>query len=208
MAKNIFVVINSESKIWVDIFKTKYKGWHPCDIPTLPSSSWYDKSISNSASLLKANFKILSRNSFVLDLRRDHCILDLSIIHKPTFLNMSLPLDNVSFVDILDNNSFNTNILENIFGNDLNWDWVRKIKIDSLTDKFWVWGPQNIHTSIASSIYTFLKCDYANQTLLIGWHSIWNLIVMPRIKTFVWKLAHGKLVTDVCLYILNSGSYA
>lgn len=29
MAKNIFPILNFENKIWVEIFKDKYKNWHP-----------------------------------------------------------------------------------------------------------------------------------------------------------------------------------
>lgn len=29
MAKNIFAILNSENKTWVEIFKGKYKNWHP-----------------------------------------------------------------------------------------------------------------------------------------------------------------------------------
>lgn len=43
----------------------------------------------------------------------------------------------------------------------------------------------------------------ANHGVWKGWHSIWKLGVMPRIKIFVWKLSHGKLITGVYLYHLN-----
>lgn len=37
------------------------------------------------------------------------------------------------------------------------------------------------------------------------WDCIWKLPIIPRIKTFVWKLSHGKLVKGAYLYHLNIG---
>ncbi|XP_039128406.1 uncharacterized protein LOC120264644 [Dioscorea cayenensis subsp. rotundata] len=38
-----------------------------------------------------------------------------------------------------------------------------------------------------------------------GWNLIWKLLVPPRVKIFVWKLAHGKLPTGNYLYNINIG---
>lgn len=49
------------------------------------------------------------------------------------------------FTKILSSNSFNLNIMENLFGKNLDWDWISKIRIDFSADNVWVWDPSNHH---------------------------------------------------------------
>lgn len=143
----------------MDIFKNKYRGWHLWETPTIPNSSWFYKSISKTASFLKPNLKILSYKTVALDLWKDPCIFDLPIMLKPTCLNMSISLEEDGFTGLLDNNSLNFDLLENLFGYNLNWDWINRIIIDSWNDNPCVWGPKNSHTSIASLVYSYMKSD-------------------------------------------------
>lgn len=150
MAKHIFSILNMDNRLWVDIFNIKYKDWHPWKIPYFPRSSWFFKSISNSAILLKNNLQIISCNPLSVDLWKDPYLLDIPVSFKPTFLNMDGLLENISFSDLIIGNSFSQISLENIFGFSLNWDWIDRIKIDPLCSNLWVWGPQNNLTSITS----------------------------------------------------------
>ncbi|XP_039123400.1 uncharacterized protein LOC120260021 [Dioscorea cayenensis subsp. rotundata] len=36
-----------------------------------------------------------------------------------------------------------------------------------------------------------------------GWNHIWKFMVIPRVKVFLWKVAHGKLPNGAYLYNLN-----
>lgn len=76
MAKNIFAILDSDNKIWVDIFKDKYHGWHPWKHHSPARSSWFFKSICNTSDFLRANFKIISLNSNGLDWWTDPWIMD------------------------------------------------------------------------------------------------------------------------------------
>lgn len=138
IAKNIFVILDFDSKLWVDIFKIKYQDWHPWNLKKLPNSSSFYKPILNSADFLKANFKILVCNPLNLNLFMDPCIMDMPIMFKPTYLNMNYSLLDLPFTEIISNNSFNLDILENFFGKNLEWDWISKIRIDFSADNVWV----------------------------------------------------------------------
>ncbi|XP_039141285.1 uncharacterized protein LOC120278609 [Dioscorea cayenensis subsp. rotundata] len=64
------------------------------------------------------------------------------------------------------------------------------------------------NASVASTVYNHLSrnlCSTYSSNSWIGWHEIWRLPVIPRIKVHIWKLAHGKLSTYSYLYNLNIG---
>lgn len=90
MDKNIFDILNSSSKIWVDIFKLKYMNWHPWNFGKTNSSSWFFKSTCCSTDFIKLHYRILITNPSYLSLMNDPWLLDLPISHKPTFLNMEI----------------------------------------------------------------------------------------------------------------------
>lgn len=205
MAKNIFSILNSNNKIWVDVFKHKYLNWSPWNIVSTRHSSWFFKSISRIALSLKTNFKILFANPLELDMWRDICFLDLPIIYKPTFLNMSIDFENLSFSDFLINDKFNNDFICNNFGPNLDWDWINSIKISFDSPNHWVWGPRSLNINTVDAVYDHLVTHDSNSWH--GWDSIWKLCVLPRTKFFIWKLALGKLPTGAYLYDLNIGLF-
>lgn len=127
--------------------------------------------------------------------------MDLPILFKPTYLNMSSDFENLNFADFLYNGSLNTSLIHNIFGYNLDWEWINNIRFDFTSQKFWVWGPHFLRATIASAVYDFLVSSDPNPWP--GWNYIWKLCVLPRIKTFVQKLAHGKLPTGDDFYGLD-----
>lgn len=70
----------------------------------------------------------------------DPCILDIPVIHKPTYLNMDLDFEDLQFNDFIANDGFNMPALENVFPNNLNEDWLKNIKIDHSNGNLWVWA--------------------------------------------------------------------
>lgn len=58
--KKYFSILNSENKIWVDIFKYKYNDWHVWNPGKMALSSWFYKSIYNSTDFLKFYFRLIS----------------------------------------------------------------------------------------------------------------------------------------------------
>ncbi|XP_039123366.1 uncharacterized protein LOC120259982 [Dioscorea cayenensis subsp. rotundata] len=116
---------------------------------------------------------------------------------------MDFNLDNMNFSDIIQVDSLNPTLIHNIFGLNLDWDWITSIRFDVNTHNHWVWGPISLRTSVAATVYDCLVSS--DPSPWPGWNYIWKLCVLPRIKTFIWKLAHGKLPTSDYLYSLNIG---
>lgn len=85
----------------------------------------------------------------------------------------------------------------------MDWEWINNIKIDFDAHNHWVWRPRSLNTSTTSVVYDHLvSCDLHPWP---GWGHIWILCVLPRTKTFIWKLAYGRLPTGAYLYDLNIG---
>ncbi|XP_039135862.1 uncharacterized protein LOC120273306 [Dioscorea cayenensis subsp. rotundata] len=207
MAKNVFDILNSVDKLWVSIFNFKYAEWKIWN-PVKPKfSSWFYHSICRTANYLKPNLKMITCNPNFTDLWNDACIFDLPISQKPTYLNMTLNLENFQFRDLIDRNGFCLDSLTNIFGNEINWDDVNKRNICFDNKNFWIWNQRSFKTSIAFSVYEHLCRTSGPDDLWTGWAFIWKLRVIPRVKTFIWKLAHGKLPTGALLYHLNIGPF-
>lgn len=45
--------------------------------------------------------------------------MDISIAYKPTYINMDLMLDDITFAELLVNNALNSHSLENLLGTNL-----------------------------------------------------------------------------------------
>lgn len=152
----------------------------------------------------KMNFKILSTNSHNLELWKDPCIMDVPIMSEPTFLNMSLVFENLDFFNILTQNRFNVEYLNIILG----WIWIGiGLLISRLTmiPIPFGFGAHTLKPSIAPTVYDYPSFRDSNPWP--SWQHIWKLCVLPRIKTFIWKLAHGNLPISAYLYDLNIGPY-
>lgn len=68
-----------------------------------------------------------------------------------------------------------------------------------------IWFLNASQASTVSVIYSFLNERHCCYGPWPGWKKIWKLDVPPRVKTFVWKLAHSKLPTCDIFYNLNFG---
>ncbi|XP_039128912.1 uncharacterized protein LOC120265056 [Dioscorea cayenensis subsp. rotundata] len=207
MAKNIFDILNSVNKLWVDIFKLKYHGWHVWNPANVSQSSWFYKSICNSANFIKPNLRILSCNPTSVDFLHDPCLLDLPFSKKPTFLNMSADLEDLHFSDLCTTSALCFASVGNLLGHYLNWDLIGKITISRDSPNRWVWGSLTSKSSTASAVYHDSNCLHNSSDTWLGWSEIWKLVVLPHTKSFIWKLAHGKLATGAFLYSLNIGPF-
>lgn len=131
MAKNIFGLLNSDNKIWVYILKTKYGDWNVWNMGHFSHTSWFFKSVCKITEVLKTNFKISARNPLSLDLWKDPCIMDIPINMKPTYINMDIIHENLSFVDLISHDTFDIDALVNIFSSNLDWNWISNINAHS-----------------------------------------------------------------------------
>lgn len=114
-------------------------------------------------------------------------------------------LEELSFTSFLNSNGLCTDALENVFGNSLDWNWIEKIKINEVERNLWVWRHHSHRASIASTVYDHDLDFKSFDEPWLGWPIIWKPPMMPRIKFFLWKLAHGRLSTGDCLYHINIG---
>lgn len=208
MAKNIFAILNSDNKLWVDIFKDKYKNWHPWINESIPGSSWFYKSICNSADFLKHNLSIKSVHPSCVDWLRDPCLLNLPINHKPTFIDMDLDLSNFHFFDFFVNDSINATLLNLTFGNNLNLEVPQRFAIDHAVNPLWIWASPTHKTILAASVYDTISSNAMCSNPWDGRNQIWKLCAILRVKFFIWKLIHGKLSTSALLYRLNIGPFS
>lgn len=185
MIKNIFNILNSENKIWVDIFKNKYGNWTVWNKNDVTQTFWFYKSICSTIEVSKSNFKIISCNPFQTDIWKDPCIVDLPIALKPTFLNKDISLDNLNIDDILYQVNFHFNSL-NIY-----WERISKIINDPTSQNTWIWTSFSLKASTASVVYDYLNKNTDNPWK--AWHQIWNLCVISHIKVLFGNLFMGRL---------------
>lgn len=89
---------------------------------------------------------------------------------------------------------------KNLFGPLVDDDWINKISIDPSSNNEWIWWPCSLKATIAHAIYDHLNGNMIGQTSLKGWHYIWKLRSIPKVKLFIWKMGHGKLPTGSYLY--------
>lgn len=106
--------------------------------------------------------------------------MDLPIMGKPTFLNISIDFENFVFSDFLINDSFNIKFVQSIFGPNLDWDWINNINIDFEAQNHWIRRPRTFKTYTASVVYDHLVSGDKNPWS--GWDHIWKLCVLPRPK--------------------------
>lgn len=78
---------------------------------------------------------------------------------KPTYLNMDIPMNDLAFSEICNADSLNLDAISHFFGNNLDWDWIKNIRIDSTIGNRWGWGPTNHCASIVSSVYSCHTTD-------------------------------------------------
>ncbi|XP_039120499.1 uncharacterized protein LOC120256866 [Dioscorea cayenensis subsp. rotundata] len=120
---------------------------------------------------------------------------------------MDLNFENLNINDFLDNNVFNANFLRIAFGNSMDLDFISNVSFTETNVNQWVWAYHSHNATISSTVYNHINSSCADTDNWKGWDLIWKLSVVPRIKTFIWKLAHDKLTTGVYLYNLNIGPY-
>lgn len=101
--------------------------------------------------------------------------------------------------------TFNPYACSTIFGEDLNRIQFNDIVFDTDAANEWVWRPLSSKAMTVATIYDYLNSEHLDMHTWNGWNFIWKLKVVPRVKVFIWKLAHGKLPTRSYLYNLNLG---
>lgn len=78
--------------------------------------------------------------------------------------------------------------------------------INNESNNYWVWEPSASTYSIASAVYLWLNSDQQGEVdCWGGWHYLWKLRAIPKVKVFVWRMLHGRTPTFAFLHKLNIG---
>lgn len=105
---------------------------------------------------------------------------------------MDLNVDELTVDELLVNSSWNMNALNQLFG----FIWESPIishgKICTECNNHWVWFPALKGNKISSTIYSFFNSNHAMDSDWKGWSNIWKLNIIPKAKTFIWLLSHGR----------------
>lgn len=129
MAKNVFSYLNHHDAIWVGILINKYRivnFWND----TIPvNCSWFFRGMWHTANLIKPQLWLYNFNPDLTDLLTHPWYFELPLAFKPTYLNMDINLDLMSLSDFFLDNNWNVNLLHDVFGEFLNFDYL-------ITDKF------------------------------------------------------------------------
>lgn len=100
-------------------------------------------------------------------------------MHKPTFINMDLAHADLYFNNFFVDNGLNSSVLNLVFGNNLNMDWLNSFKIDHSIDYFSIWASPTHNTSIAASVYYSISSNNNCHDSWDGWNQIWKFCVIP-----------------------------
>lgn len=121
---------------------------------------------------------------------------------------MDLSIEDAHPSDLLDESSFHLPSLNMLLGINLNLDWIKCIKLEPSFNCHWVWASPEHKTTILAMVYDHFNMNRNIDEPWSSWTHIWKLALIPRVKTFIWKLAHGKLTTGALLYQLNIGPFS
>lgn len=203
-AKHVFSIANNSDKIWVSIFRQKYHNWNIWNNTSSAKTSDFFKAISKTATFLGPYFKLSVCNPNYTNVCNDPWILDIPLNRKPTFFSMDYNI-NLNIHSFISDSSFNLHTCSDFFGGDLNNVCLNDVVFDTSYSNDWVWLPNSSNVKTVTAVYNFINSDGAALPPWAGWNQIWKLMVIPRIKLFVWKVAHGKLPISASLYNLNPG---
>ncbi|XP_039134322.1 uncharacterized protein LOC120271710 [Dioscorea cayenensis subsp. rotundata] len=204
MAKHAFSIANNSDKIWVSIFLHKYPNWRIWNNCSQSSVSSLHKAISKTMFVLKPNFHLATCNPNLVNVWEDPWILDLPLKYKPTFINMNVT-DTLAVTSFISEGTYNLNACSELFGGNLSRVVLNDSIFDTNASNDWVWRPISSKATTVATVYDFVNSGGTSHLNWTGWQAIWKLMVVPRVKVFMWKLAHGKLPTAAYLFNLNIG---
>ncbi|XP_039132267.1 LOW QUALITY PROTEIN: uncharacterized protein LOC120269045 [Dioscorea cayenensis subsp. rotundata] len=114
---------------------------------------------------------------------------------KPTYLNMNANLELLSISDLLIDNAWNMNLLHDMFGDFLNFDYLTPDKSSHCDGNWWVWYPKSKNHRLTFMVYTHFNGAVNNIDPWVGWRFLWRLKIASRPKHFFWLLLHNGIKT-------------
>jgi len=84
----------------------------------------------------------------------DPWYFEIPLAFKPTYLNMEIDYANIHMSDLLNDNFWNYNRLQTIFGSYLNDNIICQSQINYDQGNRWVWFPKSKETNLYAMIYS------------------------------------------------------
>lgn len=108
-------------------------------------------------------------------------------------------LEELHFLNLLDCNGFCSATLGNLFGNNLDWNWLKNIKFNDFANNLWGWRMHSCKASVAFTTYEHaISLDSLDDSWM-GWSVIWKLPILPHAKVFLcsWENYYWRvLISD------------
>lgn len=205
MSKNIFKYLNNFDCLWVDILHSKYGDINFWRDSAPARCSWFFRGLCNSAICIRKFCKIKSVNPTRTSLLWDPWLFDIPIGLKPTYLNMNVDFEQISFTDILDIAQWPSNDINPVISNLDFTTIMNSVSFDPHNVNHWIWMPKASSTKLASAVYHTLNNQSVASDSWVGWNTVWRIPVAPRIKHFIWLCLRGRLSTSAFLFNIKLG---
>lgn len=116
IAKNVVSMINGEESIWTEVLKMKYGSLNLWNLSVLANCSWFYRDIYKTADVVKSCFWNISINPNDTSFLYDPWLFEIPLAYKPTFLNMTVAINQISLLDFYDNQGWNWMVFEILLG--------------------------------------------------------------------------------------------
>lgn len=163
MSKNVFMLLNSDDYFWVHLCYLKYVDLNNWTNKPLKNVSNSFRALCLAAAKIKSNCLIKECNPGKMNFLLDPWLFKIPLAFKPTFINMSLLLDNFSANDCVDLYEGNYDTCRLLFGDNFDWSFLRKGCLNRESKNYWAWTSKATKSSLANSINSWL---YQNGTAI------------------------------------------
>lgn len=103
---------------------------------------------------------------------------------------MNEELDLIPLYDLIQDNNWNGNNLNHVFGSNFDMATLNLGTIDIASDNHSIWNPRANSTKISAVVYHHLNHKYTQSKRWSGWHILWRILVVPRVKHLLWLVAY------------------
>ncbi|WOL01302.1 hypothetical protein Cni_G10018 [Canna indica] len=198
-AKRILLFLNKEKHLWSRILRAKYGNYHPWTF-NRKNISWSFKGLHEAISCMREGLRIRIGDGTKVDILNDPWLSNIPINKWPTFINMEMQNKFQKVCQLMEKGDWNHELILDFLG-EQHYNNVAQIHISRKNKKDkWIWSLDEKGILSCKAAYNFMKEKNTEEHILeANWKKIWNLRVIPKVKTFVWKLDWGRLPTTYYL---------
>lgn len=192
-------LLKHPDKLVSRIFKARY---YPngtflnATIGSNPSYVW--RSVLESQQIIKAGVGCRAGNGSSINILTDPWLPSVSQAYVQSD-NMALVDQKVSSLMSMDSNSWDLDILYDLFNVD-EISTILSIPLDKNVDDSWYWRHEKLGFYSVKSAYLQLQDHRGNNSTASNsgfWRKLWNLKIPPKIKNFLWRASSNCLPEKV-----------